>query len=265
MSILIPTIAVTIIGIICGVILVASKFMSSAEDEIFVMIRECLPGANCGSCGYAGCDGYAHALSDEETENAGLCIPGGSTVATQVAKILGINAQEVEKTVAFVACGGNSACTTKRYVYEGIQTCAASKLLFAGDKSCSYGCLGRGDCASVCPNNAIFIKDGLASVDRTVCTGCGMCAKVCPNQIIRFVKAGDCPIVRCSSQDKGAITRKACLHGCIGCKKCEKLCRAGAITVTNNIATIEPEKCIKCGLCKEACTTGCIIVLQDCF
>ena len=47
MSIIIPIIAVTVIGIVCGVMLVvASKFMAVPEDERFDAVRECLPGAN---------------------------------------------------------------------------------------------------------------------------------------------------------------------------------------------------------------------------
>ena len=51
-----------IIGAVAALILViASKYMSVPENEMFPAIRECLPGANCGACGYAGCDGYAKA------------------------------------------------------------------------------------------------------------------------------------------------------------------------------------------------------------
>lgn len=43
-----------IIGAVAALILViASKYMSVPENEMFPAIRECLPGANCGACGYA--------------------------------------------------------------------------------------------------------------------------------------------------------------------------------------------------------------------
>ena len=92
MSIIIPIVAVTVIGIVCGVMLVvASKFMAVPEDEKFVAVRECLPGANCGACGYAGCDGYAHALADGEVTETTLCVPGGADAAAGVAAALGVN------------------------------------------------------------------------------------------------------------------------------------------------------------------------------
>ena len=57
-----------IIGAVAALILViASKYMSVPENEMFPAIRECLPGANCGACGYAGCDGYAKAKRRKPT------------------------------------------------------------------------------------------------------------------------------------------------------------------------------------------------------
>ena len=65
MNILIPTILLGAIALICAVILTLStRFFGVKEDETAVAIRACLPGANCGACGYTGCDGYAKALNE---------------------------------------------------------------------------------------------------------------------------------------------------------------------------------------------------------
>lgn len=53
---------------------------------------------------------------------------------------------------------------------------------------------------------------------------------------------------------------KACKVSCIGCKKCEKTCPSGAITVTDNLAYIDQSKCTACGLCAEVCPKKCITV-----
>ena len=100
--------------------------------------------------------------------------------------------------------------------------------------------------------------DGLARVNRTLCTGCGICTKACPNHLISLIPAAAKIVVGCSSQDKGAITKKACGVGCIGCKKCEKTCPNGAISVKNNLAVLDPERCTGCGACVESCPVGCI-------
>ena len=44
-----------------------------------------------------------------------------------------------------------------------------------------------------------------------------------------------------------------CSVGCIGCKMCERVCEFDAVTVTNNVAHIDPEKCTNCGKCAEKC------------
>ena len=67
-----------IIGAVAALILViASKYMSVPENEMFPAIRECLPGANCGACGYAGCDGFAEAVVKGEAPVNG-CKPAGA-------------------------------------------------------------------------------------------------------------------------------------------------------------------------------------------
>ena len=52
---------------------------------------------------------------------------------------------------------------------------------------------------------------------------------------------------------KGKDTMKACQAGCIGCKKCEKECPVDAITVTDNVASIDYSKCANCGVCALQC------------
>ena len=85
MEILIPILAVTVIGLICAVgLAVASSVMAVKEDTRFTEIRACLPGANCGACGYTGCDGYAKALLEPGTKT-NLCVPGADAVAAQIA------------------------------------------------------------------------------------------------------------------------------------------------------------------------------------
>ena len=175
-----------------------------------------------------------------------------------MAAAMGLEAGDVVRQVAYVACCGDSECVSPRHEYVGIKSCSAAQLLYAGDSRCTYSCLGYGDCAAVCPNNAIEVRDTLARINPVLCVGCGLCAKTCPNHVIHIVPENIRTFVRCSNHDKGAVTRSACKIGCIGCKKCERECPAGAITVVNNLAVIDYDKCTHCGHCKEICTTGCI-------
>lgn len=263
-DILTAVIPVVIIGIICAVVLVvASKFMSVKENEKIPVIRECLPGANCGACGFAGCDGYAKALAENEGTPTNLCVPGGDSVSKKISEILGVEFEDVIEQVAVVHCMGDCRYTNDRVDYDGIKSCAAAKLIFGSKGDCSYGCMGLGDCVSVCPNNAICIEDGVARINTKNCIGCGLCTKACPNHLITLMADVERVIVSCNNKDKGAYTRKACKNGCIGCKKCEKVCSSGAIKVVDNLATIDYSKCPDCddfGVCARECTTGCIVV-----
>ena len=72
------------VGLVCAVLLVvASKFMAVPVDERFPKIRECLPGANCGGCGYAGCAGYAAAIAAGEAP-VGKCTAGADAAGTMI-------------------------------------------------------------------------------------------------------------------------------------------------------------------------------------
>ena len=107
MTILIPTLILVGIAIACAALLtLASVFFAVKEDETAVAIRDCLPGANCGACGYSGCDGYAKALAEKSTDKTNLCVPGGDSTAKGIAEILGVEAEDVIEQVAFVACNG---------------------------------------------------------------------------------------------------------------------------------------------------------------
>jgi len=257
--VLIAVLVLSGIGVVCALLLVlASKYMAVPVDEKFPALRGALPGANCGACGYAGCDGYASALAAGEESKANKCIAGGADVAKQLAEILGVQYEAVAEVNAFVHCRGNCSATCKKEIYEGARSCTAAKLLFGGDGACHFGCLGYGDCTRVCPKDAIHVENGIAVVDPQKCIGCGMCVRECPNHIIKLVNDTVKVVVQCSNHDKGAVTRKACTNGCIGCMKCQKACPNGAVTVENNLATIDYSLCTGCGACVEVCPVHCI-------
>ena len=258
MGILIAFLVVFAIALILGVLLaVISHFFSVPEDPTKAQIRACLPGVNCGACGYTGCDEYAAALAEGGVK-PNLCIPGAQSTADEIAAILGVESETFEDVVAFVACNGHCGATHDKAVYEGVQTCQAASMLFGGPGACTFGCIGLGDCANACPADAICTIDGIAHVDTSRCLGCGVCANTCPKSIIHMVPQQAAVAVMCSNKDKGVDARKACSNACIGCKKCEKTCPNGAITVVDNLAIIDYDKCTGCGACAEVCPTGCL-------
>ena len=258
MEILFAFILMLLVALIAGVLLsLFSHFFAVKENPLKAQIRECLPGINCGACGYKGCDDYADALANGGVSPS-LCIPGAQNVADEIGNILGIEAEPFKDVVAFVACNGNCEATTKKAKYEGVNTCKAASMIYGGNNSCHFGCLGLGDCAFACPSKAICVVDGIAHVNTALCLGCGVCANVCPKHIIKMLPQETATVVMCNNKQKGADARKACKNACIGCKKCEKTCNNGAITVKDNLAVIDYDKCTNCGACVKECPTGCL-------
>ena len=249
---------VAIVAIIAGVLLsLISHFFAVAEDPKVKMIRSCLPGINCGACGYKGCDDYAASLA-KGSVSPNLCVPGAKDTAEAIGQILGVEVEAPKDVVAFVHCNGNCEATSKKADYIGIATCQAASMLYGGPDACRYGCIGLGDCATAGPSNAICQKDGIAHIDTSRCLGCGLCQNVCPKKLISMVPQEAAVAVMCNNSDKGADARKACSNACIGCKKCEKKCPSGAIKVINNLAIINYDECTGCRLCADECPTGCL-------
>ena len=167
MNIVSAVILCTIVGAVGAIVLVAAaKFMAVEEDPRIEEVSACLAGANCGGCGYAGCSDYAKAVVLDGVP-CDKCAPGGPKAAAAIAKIMGGEASAVEKK-AVVQCQGSSEHCKPAYDYKGIQTCAAAAALYGGPKTCSFACIGLGDCTKVCKFDAIHIVDGVAKVDKDV-------------------------------------------------------------------------------------------------
>ncbi|MFN3550398.1 MAG: RnfABCDGE type electron transport complex subunit B [Endomicrobiia bacterium] len=247
------------VSIVIGFLLsVAAKKFKVISDPKKDKILSSLPGANCGACGYVGCEQYAEAIVNSNVE-INLCKPGGEETVKKIAEIMNKEITELQKMVAVVLCaGGNNA--KDEFVYKGLKSCDYVSKIFNGQKKCKYGCLGFGDCVEVCPFDAIFINEyGVAEVDILKCTGCGLCVKTCPQKIIKLVPCNYQVHILCSSKDKGNIVRQICSFGCIGCGLCVKTCPVKDIVLENNLAVMKYNKCNNCGLCAVKCPTKSIV------
>lgn len=256
------------IALVASVVLfVISKKFAVHEDPRIGQVAELLPGANCGGCGFPGCSGMADALvkgADTGSIDGLRCPVGGDDVMNQVADLLGMAMANSEPMVAVVRCNGSCENRPRIAEYDGLRTCEAMNSTGAGETGCGYGCLGCGDCTKACQFGAISMnaETGLPEVDEEKCTSCGACVKACPRHIIELRKKGPKGrrvYVQCVNKDKGPIAKKACAVACIGCGKCQKVCKFEAITVENNLSYIDYSKCKMCTKCVEECPTGAII------
>ena len=252
MEILIPTLVVGLIGLLIGAALVAAESYFHVEtDEREVAVRAQLPGNNCGACGYAGCDAMAAAIAGGSAP-ANACPICSPSAAAAIGEIMGVSVSAARRQTARIHCSGDCVKSPAKVSYTGIEDCRAAALAGLSPAACAYGCLGFGSCAKVCPQDAISVADGLARVRPNACVGCGLCVSTCPRNLISLVPA-EVFSVDCSSHDRGPAVKQVCAAGCIGCGLCVKQCEYGAVTLENNLASIDPSKCTGCGKCAEKC------------
>ena len=84
------------LGAFCGFVLsAASRIFYVYEDPRIEQVEECLAGANCGGCGYAGCSAAAVAVVNGVAP-ANVCIVAGPESAKGVSEILGVDAGVAE-------------------------------------------------------------------------------------------------------------------------------------------------------------------------
>ena len=256
------------LGLVFGLVLAAaSKVFYVETDPRLDQLNECLPGANCGGCGYAGCGGYAEAVLKGEA-SIGKCAAGGNECAMAMAQIMGVKAEAMTRKVALVRCSGYRSVdesgkelgARRKGVYEGFHDClAASKVGGNGPLSCKFGCLGYGNCTKACKYDALHIVDGVAKVDSEKCVGCMACTQACPRNLIIPVEYDQHVLIACASHAKGAVTVRGCSQGCIGCAICVKVCPKDAISIDKNLAVIDYSKCDSCGLCATVCPKKLIV------
>ena len=237
MSLLIPILTMGILGLLFSVgLAVAYQKLKVFVDPKIEKVSEALPQANCGACGFSGCAAFAEAVVAGKAEANG-CPIGGEETVQAVADILGQAAGSVVKKMARIHCRGTKEAALDRGEYEGIPSCAAANLI-GGNKQCSYGCMGFGDCVTACLFDAIVISEnGLPVVSEEKCTACGKCVDACPRGIISLQPLAENMMVFCRSLDIGKTARKVCKTACIACGICARACPDG-IVMENNLAVI---------------------------
>lgn len=252
------------IGLFIGLFLgFSEKIFHIDVDQKELDIRECLPGNNCGGCGFASCDDLAKKIACG-IASPSTCPVGGDVAAEKISAILGVKSEKTAKKVAVVKCMGTCDKTENKYNYFG--SCDCNRAVMApgrSAKACSTGCLGYGSCEKACDFDAIMIINGVCTVVRENCKGCGKCVEACPNNLIELVPEIAEFVVKCSSNEKGKAVKSACETGCIGCGICVKLCPNGAINIQNNLAVIDYDKCNGCGVCATKCPSKIIIKQYD--
>jgi Na+-translocating ferredoxin:NAD+ oxidoreductase RNF subunit RnfB len=238
----------------------ANRRLFVYEDPRIDEVDALLPKSNCGACGLAGCRNFA------EKAVAGEVVPARCTVSSPaqtaaIAALLGVDAGEVEKSVARLACAGGRHVAFLRARYVGLSTCRAATVVSGGGKECGWGCLGLGDCVSVCLQGAITLDaHGLPKVDMEKCTACNDCVTACPKGLFSLQPMKRHLWVACRNRAEGDLAEAACEVACTACGKCVADAAPGLLTVRDNLAEIDVARIGEAR--REAidrCATGAIV------
>src|SRR5512145_388219 len=80
----------TLLGLFFGFALAAAAMkFRVVVNPLVERVRDALPSANCGACGFAGCQAYAEAVVERPDVSPNLCAPGRAAVAQAVAEATG--------------------------------------------------------------------------------------------------------------------------------------------------------------------------------
>ena len=246
------------LGVLFGFILalVERRFRVETDPRIDE-VEALLPGINCGACGLPGCRGAAEAMV-AGTAEVNQCSVGGQAVADQIGSLLGRSAQTGPVKIAVIHC-----CPSLKNPpqYKDIHTCLGYQSLIGSTLGCSYGCVGLGDCAQVCPSDAIRQdKNGRMSVVQELCIGCGLCVKACPRSAIRLHEEQHFLQLLCQNPENGKAVLAVCNSGCIACGLCVRACTHQALRLEDNLPVVDYANCTECGLCVEKCPKHCLII-----
>lgn len=255
-----------IIGIVFGIMLgYFSKVLAVHEDPRIVKIAELLPGANCGACSFTGCANLAENLvAGKASIEKCKQLENGS--AKEISKILGIeiDPSNFSKKVAVIRCQGDFDNATQQVYVKDVSSCKLAVTLKIFNKACLYSCVGYGDCADICPYDAITLdKKGLPIVNHSLCTGCGLCVDICPRNVIVLAPQEKQVMALCVNKNKGKEVKDVCKVGCITCMLCVKKCPKNAIRMENNLPVIDRNSCDLCGICVEVCPMKTIRLINE--
>ena len=256
MTIITAALILGALGLLFGLLLtLTSRIFAVPANPTRDAVRGELPGANCGACGFPGCDGCAEAIACGKAP-VNACPVAGAEAGAKIAAIMGVApVAAADRKVARIICQGPAETCKSKFDYTGIQDCVAASVVNDGFKSCKFACLGLGTCVKACQFDAIKIDPvkKIAVVDQEKCTGCGQCAAECPKSVIEMRSVKESILVLCHNTGKGKPVVDACKTGCFACGICERICPADAITMVNNLPKIDYSKCVLCGACITNC------------
>jgi len=242
----------------------ANKRLYVYEDPRIDQVAELLPQSNCGACGTAGCRNFAENLVEGKLQPSG-CTVNTPDMNAYIAGFLGVELGAADKRVARLACAGGRHVARLRAHYDGLETCRAAATVAGGGKACAWGCLGLGDCETVCDFAAITMDQfGLPVVDAAKCTACGDCVEVCPKDLFSLQSVTHKLWVACKNRADGDTAELQCEVACTACGRCVADSAEGVVKLDRELAVIDyARNGLATRQAIERCPTGAIVWFED--
>ena len=259
--IFVPVLLMTLLGALLSLILaLANSKLYVYEDPRISQVADMLPQTNCGACGEPGCRAFAEAIV-ARLKTPGRCTVSSGEQVETIATFLGVGVENLDRKVARLACAGGTNVARQAIEYRGYSSCRTAALVTGGGKSCSWGCLGLGDCEVHCEFGAIRMNEhSLPVVDESMCTACGDCVEVCPKELFELVSLSNHLWVACKNLLADENATKSCEVACTGCGLCAADAAPGLIHIANNLAIVDGSRLLhEDRAAIERCPTGAIV------
>jgi RnfABCDGE-type electron transport complex B subunit len=257
------TAALGAIGLIFSLFLaLLNRKLRVKQDPQVAKITSILPGLNCGACGFSSCQAYAQAIV-EKPEEFNACRAVGEDANRKISEMLGQddNFNKEKKYLVICRCSADEKDKKVTSQYQGLKNCQSAELS-GGALDCVYGCLGFGDCQTICPTGAITIKNKKVYIDQKKCILCSKCIKACPRNLFKMIPKKDFGnyFVGCQNKDKLKEVKDVCARGCITCGLCARVDNSPYYLKENlseiNYEQVQEKKPLEEG--KKRCPTKCI-------
>lgn len=251
------------IGATCGIILsVASKVFYVYEDPRIGQVEYYLAGANCGGCGFTGCSAAALKIVEGKAKPS-ICVAADAEAAVNIAAVMGVDPGTAEPIKSLNPCSGGYRAEDK-FIYNGAMSCAAMTALYGGQRVCTIGCMGLGDCVRSCMFDAIVMgPQGFPVIDEWKCVGCGACATACPKGLLS-VKTMSQRLLVFNQEDHALAPCQQTCPAEIDIPKYIRLIKAGDYEGAVNTIRERNPLLLSCGrVCPHPCETYCRRAIED--
>jgi len=129
-------------------------------------------------------------------------------------------------------------------------------------------CVACYRCVDVCPSGALEPR---AEVKDIICGSCGLCDVVDPSSLPPDVASSVCSVALIQSVAPSLLGSPWVRPSrCTGCGLCAESCDAGAISISEGRAVVDPESCDTCLACVDSCPlVDCLLppvwAARECF